>query len=597
MSLRRLWMMRLGVLIVIPSLFFGFAEGILRLAGFGHATSMFVTSEQAGETILHTNDQFTFRFFPRALARSVVPHHLQLPKPGNTFRILLFGESAANGDPDPAYGFGRHLEAFLNERFPSTRFEVICTAITAINSHVIREIARDSKQIESDLWIIYMGNNEVIGPYGAGTIFGPKAPPLPFVRASIAAKRTHIGQALKILTEEGLAKESATDHWEGINLFAENLLSPDDPARSRVYRHFQSNLEAILKAGRQAGVPVILSTVASNLKDCAPFASRHSDFLSEAQLAEWTTAFDLGKSYQAQGNFQDALVQFQHAAALDSGYAELSFRIGRCLEALGDPAAAYRAYTTARDNDALAVRADSTINQLIRQAAVYHTSNNVHLVDLVERISYATSGTIPGRNYFFEHVHFNPVGNVEAALVFADAVYSILPPEIRANASENWAEPTTSQRVLALTLWDQHRLWLEMAQRQSQPPFIHRLNNAEEIAYCQQRAGRLEAAKDHPLNRTLYEQAIAARPGDYFLRTRFGSFLQLNGQLDQALEHFQAAATQYPHYIGPHQDLGLNLLLLGRHDEARVHFQKVLKRNPAYSKAHTALSLLDQAAP
>ena len=46
-------------------------------------------------------------------------------------------------------------------------FEVVNTAVTAINSHVVREIASDLEEIESDLWIVYMGNNEVYGPFGA----------------------------------------------------------------------------------------------------------------------------------------------------------------------------------------------------------------------------------------------------------------------------------------------------------------------------------------------------------------------------------------------------------------------------------------------
>ena len=47
------------------------------------------------------------------------------------------------GDPEPAFGAGRYLEALLRERFPARKFEVVNVAITAINSHVIRAIARD----------------------------------------------------------------------------------------------------------------------------------------------------------------------------------------------------------------------------------------------------------------------------------------------------------------------------------------------------------------------------------------------------------------------------------------------------------------------
>ena len=42
--------------------------------------------------------------------------------------------------------------------------------------------------------MVYMGNNEMVGPFGAGTIFGPAAPPVSLVRASLAAKTLKVGE-------------------------------------------------------------------------------------------------------------------------------------------------------------------------------------------------------------------------------------------------------------------------------------------------------------------------------------------------------------------------------------------------------------------
>ena len=61
-----------------------------------------------------------------------------------------------------------------------------------------------------------------------------------------------------------------------MEMFANNRLGYDDPARLRAYANFKGNLDDILNAAHQADVPVILSTVAVNLKDCAPFASIHA---------------------------------------------------------------------------------------------------------------------------------------------------------------------------------------------------------------------------------------------------------------------------------------------------------------------------------
>ena len=41
------------------------------------------------------------------------------------------------GDPDPTFGAWRYLQVLLRERFPGTDFEVVCVAMTAINSHAI----------------------------------------------------------------------------------------------------------------------------------------------------------------------------------------------------------------------------------------------------------------------------------------------------------------------------------------------------------------------------------------------------------------------------------------------------------------------------
>ena len=68
--------------------------------------------------------------------------------------------------------------------------------MTAISSHVIREIARDCKSGDGNFWLVYAGNNEIIGPFGAGTVFGQRAPSLATVRSILALNKTSVGQML-----------------------------------------------------------------------------------------------------------------------------------------------------------------------------------------------------------------------------------------------------------------------------------------------------------------------------------------------------------------------------------------------------------------
>ncbi len=136
------------------------------------------------------------------MARIPEPICLPQTKGTNTVRIVVFGESAALGDPQPRFGLPRMLQAMLELRYPGTHFEVVNAAIVAINSNVILPIARDCANVDADIWVVYMGNNEVVGPFGAGTVFGQQAPPLPLIRASLALKTTRIGQLIDDLRQK-----------------------------------------------------------------------------------------------------------------------------------------------------------------------------------------------------------------------------------------------------------------------------------------------------------------------------------------------------------------------------------------------------------
>ena len=91
----------------------------------------------------------------------------------------------------------------LDLRHPDKKFEVVNAAMTGINSHVILPLARDCAEARGDVWVIYMGNNEVVGPFGAGTVFGSQTMPLPLIRAGLALKATRTGQLFDALAGSG----------------------------------------------------------------------------------------------------------------------------------------------------------------------------------------------------------------------------------------------------------------------------------------------------------------------------------------------------------------------------------------------------------
>ncbi|MGC8990400.1 MAG: tetratricopeptide repeat protein, partial [Verrucomicrobiia bacterium] len=174
----RLWAYRLVGAVVLPVLLLGLAEAGLRLGGYGYNPAFFKRARLQDRDCLVANDKFGLSFFTPEAARNPPPIVLDAKKEPGKFRVFLIGESAALGDPRPAFGMGRYLEVLLAERYPDAKFEVVCASMTAVNSHALLPIARECAKLGGDLWIVYAGNNEMIGPFGPASVFGRHTPNL-----------------------------------------------------------------------------------------------------------------------------------------------------------------------------------------------------------------------------------------------------------------------------------------------------------------------------------------------------------------------------------------------------------------------------------
>src|SRR5208337_748183 len=252
--------MRLATMVLIPLFVLGGIELGLRLGGYGYDTGFLSQIEINGHPFFVPNEKFGYRFFPPAIARTAPPFRFAAEKGTNSYRIFLFGESAATGDPDSTYGVSRYLETLLRERYPGTDFQVVCAAIIAIDSSAILPIARDCALHQGDLWVVYMGNNEMVGPFGAETSYGLRSPSLGVIRTVLAIRCTRIGQLFDALIRR-LRSASTPKKWGGMKMFLTGRLGYDDPARLRGYANFKGNLDDILRTAHGAGVPVILSTM------------------------------------------------------------------------------------------------------------------------------------------------------------------------------------------------------------------------------------------------------------------------------------------------------------------------------------------------
>src|ERR1019366_817643 len=104
LSPSRQWLFRLMALVLLPLVILAVLETALRLAGYGYPTGFFAKTRVRGQDFLVNNEEYGFRFFPPELARFSGPIRMAASKSASTYRIFILGESAAMGDPEPAYG-------------------------------------------------------------------------------------------------------------------------------------------------------------------------------------------------------------------------------------------------------------------------------------------------------------------------------------------------------------------------------------------------------------------------------------------------------------------------------------------------------------
>jgi tetratricopeptide (TPR) repeat protein len=411
-------------------------------------------------------------------------------------------------------------------------------------------------------------------------------------------KRTKIGQALEALVGRFKGSSGKEKSWGGMKMFTEHQVRFDDPARARVYRSFEKNLEDILRAGHRAGVPVVLSTVASNLKDCAPFASLHGANLDESKRSDCDANFKDGLALESKGDYAGALQRYSNAAAIDPQFAELQFRLGTCQLGLANHflgSQASREFESARDFDALAFRADSRINQIIWEEAARNAKENVDLLNAVQLFATNSSVGIAGEEAFYEHVHLHFAGNYLLARGFAEHVANLLPASITAHAKGGWATSELCERRLAVTVWDRRRLWQSNLRRLFEPPFTSQSDHASRVKYYMTKLEEIDNrmnVESPQQSRKIYEEALALAPEDYFLHSNFGEFLDVIGDLPEAIAQQQRVRELLPREPMPNYKIGRALVRQGKTSEAVEYFQRALGLRPDFVQALNEMGLL-----
>lgn len=524
-------------------------ELVLALTGYGRASDFLIPWKTAGRKILLTNEEYCEHFVPKELSRVPEACALEARKGKSTVRIFVLGGSAAYGDPDPAYGFCRQLEVLLNAQSSETSFEIVNAAVTSMNSHVARRIAQDCAAYEPDLFIVYMGNNEVVGPYGPPTLSASLYANRAFINAAITLKKeTRIGQLMANIAAAARAPKGTPPKWQGMEAFLTSQIARDDDRMQSCYRHFTENMRDIVRIAQRSGAGTLLCTVPTNLRDCAPFASKHKPGLTAEQRAEWESCFEAGRTLELAGDFEAALEQYERARVVDADHAELAYCMANCLYALEKFDEAKTMFAEARDLDTLRFRADSAINAAIRQAAQDLAGRGAMLLDLERYLEERTENQLLGEEFLVDHVHLNFRGNFLAAYAAMAAIAEMM-PQAKLSAAEADEQDLYDlcRRRLVCDDREAYRLAMVMYRRKTLPPFAGQLGHERELDGLREELFALRrAVKGQSESEAAYVNALEQAPLDSYLNIRYGEFLVASGRLREALARYETVLEAEP---------------------------------------------------
>jgi tetratricopeptide (TPR) repeat protein len=411
--------------LILPLLALIAAELILRAFGWGGFPARIREAGKlpSGATVCFVEPDAARPYLSPGTAATTLAERqtFLMPKPKDTVRIFLVGESAAKGDPQPRnLAVSAFLQAMLSDAWPEKKVEVVNLGTSAVASFPLVYQVRDAIKFSPDLFIFYAGNNEFFGAYGAAS-FGGRVPPEWGQRWMRAVR----GLALVQVIEHRLIGNSDTTLNPLAASHGEMLIRADSPIRKAAADSLAANLGTMLDEVRAAGVPAIVCTTASNESGLAPLGVDDIGALDEKQQRELKRLMTEAADAAEADNFPQAVNLLRQAVQLAPRHARVRFLLGQVLARGGQADLARTAFLAARDLDTIPWRPISLTEQAIRNTALV---KGAVLCDLAEIFRKQSTDGATGWDLLDDHVHLSLSGQALAARAMVGAMVNLTGP-------------------------------------------------------------------------------------------------------------------------------------------------------------------------
>lgn len=392
-------------------------------------------------------------------------------KSDKTYRIFCLGGSTVQGRPYATEtAFSSWLELSLQSAAPQRDWEVINCGGISYASYRLVPILEEVSHYQPDLIILYSGHNEFLEDRTYPRFRNPSLATRLFHRIRASWQTVN---CCRQLWHRQQPPETSTASRIIMPTEVNGLLDQarlqdyhHDPQWHRdVIQHYQFNLQQMIEMTRQANIPLILVNPVSNLKDCPPFKIEPGKQVVEADRRRVQELFN-----EAQQSLTPAarMEKLQAAAALDPEHAGIQYELGKGYEAMGQFDKAKTAFIHAKEQDVCPLRMLESMHEILRNTARQY---RIPLVDARQELANRSPQQIPGDEVLVDHVH----PKIESHQWIADALLEKMFELKILSAREGWEKIRSrryrehssqlsaayyvrgNQRLEGLRLWTQGR--------------------------------------------------------------------------------------------------------------------------------------------
>lgn len=302
------------VIIFLPFLLILIVEFSLRAFNYGNDFEEWISLDNKYEIL---NPEISLKYFT-GIKNIPFPTEsfLLKEKPDSSFRIITIGASSAAGYPYQNSGsFSKYIRKAFEIAFPEQKVEVANISMAAINSYTILDLIPSIIKKKPNLILLYLGHNEYYGALGVGSnqsIGNSRF----LIKIVLELKGLRLFQLIENLVNYVKSKNASeiksNDGTLMSKLAGEKLIELNSDLFFKGIEQYEENLKDIFSLFKSNNIPVIVGTLASNLKDLKPFISSNVNSDSNAQQI-----FNKALSKLEEKNFTKADSLFRFAKDLD----------------------------------------------------------------------------------------------------------------------------------------------------------------------------------------------------------------------------------------------------------------------------------------